>query len=207
MKAVLLACVVVAAVASPGAIFEFVGGFQKALESTESCADAPWTCGRTLGNLLTLATSKAETTSPSQLRQSSPSVNAQNFLTGLITGLRLDNSTTTACYSVFNQLSYNLALLYGNIADIKELNIFHLIDTGCLANNFLNYDFTPCNFYGLWEDIINIKFGELFDRYSDSNNMCALNDGWMATYHCDEDFEQCGFGVGLTIRLLVGWGV
>ena len=208
MKAVLAALLLVAVLAGPDSLFAFVDGFQKGLENAEGCEKHPGQCGRGLGNVVKLIGEMQGFRKPSQLKDNTPAMDAQLFLSGLTTGLRLDNNTISACYSAFNQASYSLSLLYSDIMAIDtRFEVGKAIESTCLADGFLGISFSPCNFGGLWDDIVHIDFGKVIANFINSQNMCVITDGWTSIYTCSADFEGCGFGVGVTIRLLLGWGI
>ena len=208
MKAVLVAVLLVAVLAGPESLFSFIDGFQKGLENAEGCEKHPRMCGRGLGNVVKVLGELQGFRKPSELKDNTPALDAQLFLTGLTTGLRLNNNTISACYSTFNQASYSLSLLYSDVVALDgRFEVMKAVETGCLADGFSGLNFSPCEFERLWQAIIHINFGQVFTNFVNSQNMCVITDGWTSIYSCSADFEGCGFGVGVTIRLLLGWGI
>ena len=205
MKALLILFLAVNCLAVQPEVLSFFKGFQRGLERAQSCSTDPVACGKHVGSVVTMLNDHhrgkgLQTTITKQM--------IQDFLTGLVTGLRLDNSTTSACVSDFQQGISGFSTLYADVINFNPHNInpLQVVDFVCSGTGFLFLDYWgDCHFNTLWDDLTDLDIQLLIKNYLD--NLCPLNTAFVNIYNCWSNPTACGYGVGFSIRSLLLWGI
>lgn len=205
MKGLLILFLAVNCFAVQPEVLSFFKGFQRGLQRAQSCSSDPVSCGQHIGSAVTLL---SQHHSSKGLATTVTKQMIQDYLTGLVAGLRLTNSTTSACVSDFQQGISGFSTLYADIINfnVNNLQPLMIVDFVCSGTGFL---FLPywgdCHFQGLINALANLNIQVIIENYLD--NLCPLNDAFVSIYNCWSNPTVCGYSTGFSIRSLLLWGI
>lgn len=205
MKGLLILFLAVNCLAVQPEVLSFFKGFQRGLQRAEACASDPVACGHHIGSAVSVLTQHH---SSKGLATTITKQMMQDYLTGLVTGLRLTNSTTSPCVTDFQQGISGFSTLYADVINFSPSNLqpLALVDFVCSGTGFLfiNY-WGDCKFQGLIDALANLNVQVLISNYLD--NLCPLNNAFVSIYNCWSDPTICGYSTGYSIRSLLLWGI
>lgn len=208
MKGIVLALLALSALADPLTLTQFMAGYSQGVQEPETCLENPEMCGEFLGEVVG---HMGNTLRDFDLEQTLglTSYQVQEFLTGLMTGLRLNNATVSLCYGDLTQSTYQFSTIYNAIMSLLRSNTDYgaLIEFACSGVSLVNFDILgDCKFQQLWYDIRGMTFDILVKRYLDYS--CDINTAIMAVLNCNEyQLQWCGYNIGVVVRELTTWGI
>lgn len=204
MKATVLIVLLTCVLASHQQVAEFFTGYAQGTQEPESCLSNPAKCGETLGQVMAFL-GKQDLASYAGFTPAE----VDAFFQGLISGLKLSETGVSTCETDFTQGNFQLQSLYSALktllSNYEDWSAY--ITFACSGVSITNYDFVQdCHFNTLWDNIRNLGFGVLLDRYL--LNSCDINTAIVGLVHCgDRSLNWCGFNSGVIIRELLGWGI
>ena len=207
MKGVVVLLLTLSVFGNPITMTQFFAGYNEGVASPQTCIENPEMCGEFLGEFVGVLGAVLKEQNLEELVGASTK-DVQLFISGLVAGLTLTNSSVSACVNDFTQSNYQFATLYNailallnNPQDYQTYVVF-----ACSGASMVNLKFLDdCHFKNLWLNIQGMTIDKLLKIYA--ANSCDINTAVVGVTRCKNDYSWCGHSVGVLIREVFSWGI